>query len=109
MDSANIRVDHTTLQQYNGKVVRVIGKLTSPSTLSTMAINNDRGLIQLSVHQESIKSKLTELDNFYEVIGQVQGDLSLKVLDSIPFGLEINELGVANLVKYSNKCKEIFY
>lgn len=109
MDTSNIRVDHTTLQQFNGRVVRIIGKLTSPTTLSTTSITNDRGIIQLNVQQDNLRTKLSNIDEYYEVIGQIQSDLSLKVLDSIPFGTEINELGVANLVKYSNKCKEIYY
>ncbi|ODV94062.1 hypothetical protein PACTADRAFT_50952 [Pachysolen tannophilus NRRL Y-2460] len=115
MDSSlsNIRVDHTLLKQFEGKVVRVIGKLGSiqndRASLLTKASDGSSGQINLLI-SSSLVPKLQTPNNYYEVIGKITNDeLAIRVLDGIDFGDSINEKAAIALVKYSNKCSELFY
>ncbi|ODV86057.1 hypothetical protein CANARDRAFT_175789 [[Candida] arabinofermentans NRRL YB-2248] len=104
----SIRVDATLLQQFKRKTVRIIGKLISKS--SNNAILNSNGNVELKfTHQNQLLDSLI-IDHWYECIGMVDDDdLSIKVIQCIDFGTEINEKAVLKVVELSHKVPELFY
>ncbi|KAG7866016.1 hypothetical protein KL918_004005 [Ogataea parapolymorpha] len=105
----SIRVDASIISQFTKKTVRVIGKLIDKSTGAGTAIVQCNGSIQLKFqNQQALLESLT-LNNWYECIGIVDTDNSVKVIQIIDFGDQISEPAVTKLVEMSHKVPELFY
>lgn len=100
MEAANIRIDAPLLSSHQGKLVRIIGKCTSPTALES------NGPVALST---------TNIDplipgKFYEIIGKVSpNNPSVNVYSVLQLSDNVNMDMVSKLVQYVHKVPELFY
>lgn len=100
----SLRVDATLLGQSTSKTVRIIGKLNSIDSGSSGTINSN-GTINITSATDM--NNLT-VDNWYEILGKVQKDLSVNVLEFFDFGKDINENAVKKLVEVVHRVPELY-
>lgn len=102
----SLRVDATLLAQSSNKTVRIIGQLKSLDTGNSSASLDSNGLI--SVSSSSNTDELV-VDNWYEVIGVVQKDLSVNVLQWFDFGKDFNGNAAKKLVEVVHRVPELYH
>lgn len=102
----SLRVDATLLAQSSNKTVRIIGQLKSVDTTDSSATIDSNGLINVS--SASNMDNLV-VDNWYEVIGVVQKDLSVNVLQWFDFGKEFNSNAAKKLVEIVHRVPELYH
>ncbi|KAG7822980.1 hypothetical protein KL909_003583 [Ogataea angusta] len=105
----SIRVDASIISQFTKKTVRVIGKLIDKSTGAGTATVQCNGSIQLKFQNQQALLESLLLNNWYECIGIVDTDNSVKVIQIIDFGDQISEPAVTKLVEMSHKVPQLFY
>lgn len=106
MDAASIRVNASTLKDYAGRVIRVVGRVEAFDSASDSARLDADGLVDVSVHGND----QLEVGKIYEVIGKV-GASDYRVNSYSVMQLsDITNLEVANkLAKMVQKVPELFY
>ncbi|KAF7584459.1 Replication factor A protein 3 family protein [Clavispora lusitaniae] len=106
MDAASIRVNASTIKDFAGRVVRVVGRVESFDAVSDSARLDAGGAIDVSIHSND---KL-EVGKVYEIIGKVGvSDYKVNVYSVLPLSDGVN-VDVANqLAKFVQKVPELFY
>lgn len=102
----SLRVDATLLAQSSNKTVRIIGQLKSLDTTNSSASLDSNGLISVS---SSSNTDDLVVDNWYEVIGVVQKDLSVNVLQWFDFGKDFNANAAKKLVEVVHRVPELYH
>lgn len=106
MDAASIRVTALTLKDFPGKVVRVIGKVTSIDTGSDKANIDADGSITVSTHG----NEPLEMDKIYEFIGKVNvSDFSLNTYSVLQLSDNVDLAVAQKLARMVPKVPELFY
>lgn len=106
MDAASIRIDATLLQQYQGKLVRLMGKCESYDPSSNTATLSCNGTINLICNPD----ESFVVDKNYEIIGKVgTNDTSVFILSAIELSDNLNMDVVKKLVEYVHKVPELYY
>ncbi|KAH3669434.1 hypothetical protein OGAPHI_001555 [Ogataea philodendri] len=105
----SIRVDASNIAQFTNKTVRVIGKLVDKSSNQGTAVVQANGSVELRFKNQQTLLESMLLNNWYETIGIVDADNTVKVIQIIDFGSQISEAAVTKLVELSHKVPEIFY
>lgn len=106
MSLQSIRIDATYLQQSAKKTVRVLGLLKSYEQSSKSCTLDSNGPITIRFSND--RGDLSS-GNWYECIGIVQDDLSIKCIDFLNMGNNLNEKSVLKVVELSHKFPELFY
>ncbi|KAH3685387.1 hypothetical protein WICPIJ_003625 [Wickerhamomyces pijperi] len=116
-DNVTPRVDATLLQNFVNSTVRIIGRVDSQVgsnannilTFYVPSYKSTNLTIQLSYTQDL----QFQLGQWYEIIGRVNSDLSVRCVDSrefkTPEGKQVNETAIAGLVHFSNKVARDIY
>ncbi|KAG7191646.1 uncharacterized protein KQ657_002915 [Scheffersomyces spartinae] len=106
MNAMSIRVDATRLQQFQGKVVRVMGRCELFNT------NDMRGKLE-SNGPIPIKSpsQILEAGKNYEIIGRIGSgdDLTVQVYTMTELSDDFNLEVAKKLVDFVHKVPELFY
>lgn len=104
MDAASIRVNATTLPDFSGRIVRVIGKVQSFDSASDSARVDAGGSIDLSCHDQ------LQVGKIYEFIGKAgASEKKVNVYSSMEMS-DNTDVTVANkLADYVKKVPELFY
>lgn len=106
MNAMSIRVDATRLQQFQGKVVRVIGRCDAFDTSDMRGKLESNGSIP-------IKSPSQALDagKNYEIIGRIGSgdDLAIQVYTMTELSDNLNLDVAKKLVDFVHKVPELFY
>jgi len=97
------RVNATLLEQFTNRTVRIVGKVIQIRGDSATISSN--GNIVVSVDRSS---EMT-VNNFVEIIGRVNNDLSIKTLKATDIGKEINMDAYEAVVDATHRYKELFY
>ena len=106
MDAISKRIDGTLLQDNQGKLVRIIGKLEQHDGNSAILISN--GSIQLNL--SAITSNINiEINNNYEIIGKVGDDLLITVYSILEISDNFNFDNYYKLCGYVSKVPELYY
>lgn len=106
MDAASVRIDATLLQEYQGRLVRIIGKCESFDPSSSHGTILSNGPITII----SAPGELLSVSKNYEIIGKVgSNDLKVRVLSAIELSDNVNLDHAEKLVKYVHKVPELFY
>jgi len=98
------RINATMLENFAGKTVRMIGRVTT--------VRNDEVLID---SQGSVKLQVERQDaniimgHAVEIVGKVWPDLSVKVFVSTDLGKDLDFSAVEAVVDATHRYKEIFY
>lgn len=100
----SIRVDATLLMQFTGHTVRIIGKGKHVTGNSFVLESN--GSIQCSYDADT--RNMIE-GNWYEIVGLVQKDLTVKALQWFDFGREFNGAAATKLVEIVHRLPELYY
>ncbi|KAL1296581.1 hypothetical protein AAFC00_000078 [Neodothiora populina] len=103
MSEATPRITAEHLQQFSHKTVRILGKVTQ--LRGETATIDCAGQVTCHLNREA---HLT-MDHAVEIIGKVQGDLSVRVLVSTDFGTGIDFSAYEAVVQATHRCREIFY
>ncbi|KAK9465721.1 replication factor A protein 3 [Lipomyces arxii] len=103
MSDITPRITAQLLQMYQGRVVRLIGKLTD--IRGNSATLDSAGSVNVSL----ARGVEFQQGHFYEVIGRVNPDLSLQMLDGVDFGTNIDMDNAIALANLSQKYPEIFF
>lgn len=105
MDTASRRIDSTLIQNNQGKLVRIIGKLDQYN--GTTAVLNSNGSIPLE-----LSTLLTELElsvnNNYEIIGRITDSLNITVFAITAISDNFNFDNYYNMVKIIDHVTELF-
>lgn len=106
MDAASIRVNASTIKDFAGRVVRVVGRVESFDSVSDSARIDAGGAIDVSIHSND---KL-ETGKAYEIIGKVGvSDYKVNAYSVLPLSDNV-DVDVANqLAKFVQKVPELFY
>lgn len=106
MDAASVRVNASTVKDFAGRVVRLVGKVDSFDANSQMARFNAGGAVDVSVNP----GDRLEVGKAYEVIGKAGvSDYKISAYSIMPISENTN-LEVANkLASYVQKVPELFY
>ncbi|KAF2429251.1 replication factor A protein 3 [Tothia fuscella] len=103
MSESTPRISSQYLENFQHQTVRVVGKITQlRGESATMDAN---GSITLQLNRDTH----LQLNHACEVIGKVQGDLSIRVLTSTDFGTEFDLTAADAVVDATHRYKEIFY
>ena len=106
MEVASIRVDTSLLQESQGKLVRIIGKLESYDPSSSAATLIAGSPIQLQLTENDS----LQVGKIYEVIGKVStSNLTVNTYSVTQLSDNTNLDVAAKLVKYVHKVPELFY
>ncbi|KAK9453532.1 replication factor A protein 3 [Dipodascopsis uninucleata] len=97
------RTNAELLHLFVGRPVRLIGRVTS---FHGDTVTLDAGGSVTA--RTNVGVQMTE-GHAYEIIGRVNQDLSLKILDSVDFGTNINMDNANTLAALSNQYNEIFF
>jgi len=110
-DHSTPRIDGSLLEEYKNRTVRIIGKIES--------INLNNNTLKLYTPSENKKNLIInvtttpdlefEQGKWFEIIGRVMDDLSLRAIDIQNFGNDINEKAISGLVKFAQKYSIIFH
>ncbi|KAF1345898.1 replication factor A protein 3 [Delphinella strobiligena] len=103
MSEATPRITAEYLQQFSHKTVRILGKVTQ--LRGEQATIDAGGQIQVHLNREAHLI----MDHVVEIIGKVQGDLSVRVLVSTDFGIGIDMSVYESVVDATHRYREIFY
>ncbi|SGZ57136.1 CIC11C00000002509 [Sungouiella intermedia] len=106
MDAASVRVNSTTLREFAGRIVRVVGKVESFDGASELARLNAGGPVDVLVPPGSH----LEEGKIYEIIGKASvSDFKINAYSMLEVSDNTN-LDVANkLATYVQKVPELFY
>ncbi|GEQ68401.1 hypothetical protein JCM33374_g2069 [Metschnikowia sp. JCM 33374] len=106
MDAASIRVNATTLKDFPGRVVRVIGKVTAVDSFADSATLDASGPVHVSTHG----AEQFEEGKIYEVIGKCSvSDFKINSYSTMRLSDNLN-LDMANkLASMVPKVSELFY
>lgn len=106
MDAASIRVDATSLKDFAGKVVRIVGKVDTYDRASDSARIDANGSIDVSVHSNDE----LEVGKIYEVIGKVGvSDFRVNAYSVLRLSDNVNLDASNRLAKFVQKVPELFY
>ncbi|KAK0507964.1 hypothetical protein JMJ35_009853 [Cladonia borealis] len=100
---ATPRISAKYLDSFTNQIVRILGKVVS--LRGETATIDANGSINLHLNRDAHLS----LNNAVEVVGKVQPDLSVKVLQATDFGGNIDFNAVEAVVDATHRYKEIFY
>ncbi|CAN6661223.1 hypothetical protein TRVA0_033S00540 [Trichomonascus vanleenenianus] len=83
--------------------VRIVGKVQS--------LHGDKCVLDASgeVEVDLIRDANFEIGRFYEVVGKINQDLSIKMLSATDFGTDFDIAALDRALNYYHKNKEIFY
>ncbi|KAA8906155.1 hypothetical protein TRICI_005188 [Trichomonascus ciferrii] len=98
MSEETPRVNASCLEDFKGRTIRILGKVKSLHGESCVIDANG-----------DVTDANFEVGQFYEVIGRISDDSSVKMLQYQDFGTNIDMTNVDNLVKLQHKYKTIFY
>ncbi|ODQ64503.1 replication factor A protein 3 [Nadsonia fulvescens var. elongata DSM 6958] len=101
------RINRPLLESFTGKSVRVIGLVKSGRNSQDLAVISDASG-DMEIDLMVIKSDVV-VGRYYEFIAKVQDNLTLRILDAIDFGDNIDLNVVDSLVSISAKHKTLFY
>lgn len=105
MDATSKRIDGTLLKANENQVVRVIGKLEQyEGEYGTLTSNGD---VKLNFGTWNAELDI-KVNNFYEIIGRVNDNLTISVYSVIDINDGFNLENYYQLVKFSNKVPELF-
>lgn len=105
MDAASIRVDAPLVPEYQGKIVRIIGKCELFDSGSSRAILHANGKVDLAVNNTTF-----EINKNYEIIGKVATDsATVLVLSAVELSDNVNLDVASKLVQYVHKVPELYY
>lgn len=106
MDAASVRINATTLRDFPGRVVRVIGKATAVDKLGDTATLDANGPVHVSTHG----GDEIEEGNIYEIIGKISAsDYKINSYSVARLSDNLN-LEIANkLAAIVPKVSELFY
>lgn len=106
MDAASIRVTALTLQEFPGKVVRIIGKVTTVDPSTDLATIDAGGSVTVSTHG----NEQLEIGKIYEVIGKLSvSDLSINTYSILELSDNVNLEIAQKFAKMVPKVPELFY
>lgn len=106
MDAASIRVDSSSLRDFAGRVVRIVGKVETFDPASDLARLDCGGPIDISVHS----SDQLEVGKIYEVIGKVGvSDFKVNAYSVMRMSDNVNLDVASKLAKFVQKVPELFY
>lgn len=108
-DHSTPRIDGSLLEQYTNRTVRVIGKVEEIQGSDLKLYTPSDTSNNLTITVTTTPDLEFQQGLWYEIIGRVMDNLSLRAIDIQNFGENISEKAVAGLVKYSHKTPEIFY
>ncbi|KAK9326216.1 replication factor A protein 3 [Lipomyces orientalis] len=97
------RANAPLLHLFQGKPVRLIGRVTEIRG-ETATLDAAGSVTVYATRDSNFKE-----GNVYEVIGRVQPDLSLKMLDGMDFGTNIDMDNANALAELSQRHHEIFF
>ncbi|KAL0636866.1 hypothetical protein Q9L58_004087 [Maublancomyces gigas] len=97
------RINAPLLEQFQNRVVRVVGKVLE--LRGDTATIDSHGSITIFLDRDSqlIVGRATE------IVGKVQPDLTIKVMSAVDFGTNIDFNVYDSLVEVNHLYKEIFY
>lgn len=98
------RVNSTLLGQYQGKTVRLIGKVLKLEGETAIVEASDQGQVTIKLNRDS-----NFADQYVEIIGRVTGDTSISELTSYNIGDEIDMTMVDAVVRNSHKYPYLFH
>lgn len=102
-----IRVNAKYIEQFPNRTVKVIGKLENFDASSKTGVLQSNGVVNLKFPANSpsyTKGK------WYEFVATIDGtDSSLKVIEGVDMGDELNEKAVNKMVDLCHKFPELFY
>ncbi|GME89880.1 unnamed protein product [[Candida] boidinii] len=113
-----VRVDATLLQQYTGRTIRIIGKLEDINYQSNKLTINSNGKVILNINDSQLdlikngknnNNKSINIGTFIEIIGFINNDLTIKVIQFFDFGDNLNEDVLNKLTTYIHKVPELFH
>lgn len=106
MDAASVRVNATTIKEFAGRIIRVVGKVDSFDPPSQLARLNAGGAVDVQVPQGNV----LEVGKMYEVIGKASvSDFRVNAYSMMEISDSTN-LEMANqLASYVQKVPELFY
>lgn len=111
-DHVTPRIDATLLQNFTSQTVRIIGRVDAQAGGNTLTFyvpsyQSTNLTIQLSYSPDL----QFQLGKWYEVIGRVSDDLSVRCVDSreLTFPNGVNEAAIAGMVHFSNKLAKPLY
>ncbi|OBA19842.1 replication factor A protein 3 [Metschnikowia bicuspidata var. bicuspidata NRRL YB-4993] len=106
MNAASIRVNASTVKDFPGRVVRVIGKATSVDNYSNTATLDAGGPIDVS----TLSSDPLEVGKIYEVVGKCNvNDLKVSSYSVTQLSDNVNLEMAAKLASMVPKVSELFY
>ncbi|KAH3670269.1 hypothetical protein WICMUC_004922 [Wickerhamomyces mucosus] len=108
-DHLTPRVDGTLLQNFRNQTVRIVGRVDGLNdtqvTFYTPSYNADSTTIQLTYSPDLSFEK----GYWYEIIGRVSDELSVRAIDVNFFGDNINEKAIAGLVHFAHRAAPELY
>ncbi|KAI5836862.1 replication factor A protein 3 [Morchella snyderi] len=97
------RINAPLLERFQGRVVRIVGKVLELH--GETATIDSHGTIVAHLDRDSHLA----VGHAAELVGKIQQDLSVKVLNSTDFGTNIDFKVYDSLVEVNHMYKEIFY
>lgn len=106
MEGASVRVNATTLKDFPGRVVRIIGKATAVDSFADSATIDAGGPVEVSTHG----AEEFEVGKIYEIIGKCAvNDFKINSYSAMKLSDNLN-LDMANaLANLVPKASELFY
>lgn len=106
MDAASIRINAQTIQEYAGRIVRVVGKVTNVERGSDTATIDAGGPIELSFNP----ADNVETGKIYEFIGKAGvSEPKINVYAFTQFSDNTNLQAANKLARFVLKTPELFY
>jgi len=100
-------VDAKHIEQFPNRTVKVIGKLDKYDTSSQTGVLQANGVVNLKFPANS--PSYAE-GKWYEFVATVDGsDSSLKVIEGVDMGDQLNEKALNKMVELCHKFPELFY
>ncbi|KAF2102353.1 replication factor A protein 3 [Rhizodiscina lignyota] len=103
MDEATPRVTSQYLEQFQNRTIRILGRVTQ--LRGDQATIDADGQVTVILNRDS---HLT-LNHAVEIVGKVQSDLSVRVLNATDFGTNIDFTAASAVVDATHRYREIFY
>lgn len=102
----SIRVESSILSGVVGKTVRIVGKFTGPDASQTQPVLESNGAA-VNIETDLDLSQFS-VGHYYEVLGKVALDLSIKAMQVKDFGENFNEQAYIKLVEVASKVPELY-
>ncbi|QPG74036.1 hypothetical protein FOA43_001355 [Brettanomyces nanus] len=102
-----VRVDAKYIEKFGGKTVKVIGKLKEYNGDVGNGVVEANGNINLKfqTHSEPLVK-----EKYYEFVATVDpGDHSLKVIETVDMGDDLNQRALDKMVSLCHKFPDLFY